>query len=84
MKRNMRAGKSRNGGLEFKVFTDDELDEIHLATLEILEKTGLFVLEHIVLGIDRNGVGFGTCVLRKENSVQDAEWNGASMECSAL
>ena len=42
MKRNMRAGKSRNGGLEFKVFTDDEMDEIHLATLEVLEKTGLF------------------------------------------
>ena len=41
MKRNMRAGKGRSGGLEFKVFNDDEMDDIHLATLEILEKTGL-------------------------------------------
>ena len=41
MKRNLKAGKKSGGGLEFKVFTEDELDEIHLATLEVLEKTGL-------------------------------------------
>ena len=41
MKRNLHAGKRQNGGLGLKVFTDDELYEIHLATLEVLEKTGL-------------------------------------------
>jgi len=41
LKRNLKAGKKSGGGLEFKVFTEDELDEIHLATLEVLEKTGL-------------------------------------------
>ena len=42
MKRNIYAGKSLSGGLGLKVFTDDELGEIHRATLEVLEKTGLF------------------------------------------
>ena len=32
-----------SGGFSLNVFTDDELNEIHLATLEVLEKTGLFV-----------------------------------------
>ncbi len=41
MRRNPHAGKRSSGGLEFKVFSDDELYEIHLATLEVLEKTGL-------------------------------------------
>ncbi len=42
MRRNLHAGKRQSGGLNLKIFTDDELDEIHLATLEVLEKTGLF------------------------------------------
>ena len=42
MRRNMRAGKRSEGGLGFSVFTDNELDEIHQATLEVMEKTGLF------------------------------------------
>ena len=42
MKRNLHAGKMQSGGLSLKIFTDDELDEIHLATLEVLEETGLF------------------------------------------
>ena len=41
MKRNLFAGKRQSGGLGLKLFTDDELEEIHLATLEVLEKTGL-------------------------------------------
>ncbi|MCF8069350.1 MAG: trimethylamine methyltransferase family protein [Desulfobacterales bacterium] len=43
MKRNLHAGKNLNGGLKFSVFTDDELLEIHMATLEVLQKTGVFV-----------------------------------------
>ena len=42
MKRNLHAGKRQSGGFSLNVFTDDELDEIHLATLEVLEKTGVF------------------------------------------
>ena len=41
MRRNLHAGKRHSGGLNLKVFTDDELDEIHLATLEVLKETGL-------------------------------------------
>jgi trimethylamine--corrinoid protein Co-methyltransferase len=41
LKRNLYAGKSLGGGLGLKIFTDDELDDIHLATLEVLENTGL-------------------------------------------
>ena len=43
MKRNLHAGKKQSGGLGLKIFTDDELYEIHLATLEVLQKTGLFI-----------------------------------------
>jgi len=43
MKRNPHAGKQLNGGLSLNILTDDELDEIHLGTLEVLDKTGVFV-----------------------------------------
>lgn len=42
MKRNLHAGKKPKAGLGFQVFTADELNDIHQATLEVLEKTGLF------------------------------------------
>ena len=41
MKRNLFAGKRQSGGLGLNLFSDDELEEIHMATLEVLEKTGL-------------------------------------------
>lgn len=57
MKRNLHAGKSQSGGLRLKIFTDDELDEIHLATLEVLQKTGLFIEDEEALEIfDGGGV----------------------------
>ncbi len=43
MKRNLHAGRRQSGGLGLKIFTDDELEEIHLATLEVLQNTGLFI-----------------------------------------
>jgi len=43
VKRNLYADLAMAGGFGFDVFTDDEIDKIHLATLEVLEKTGLFV-----------------------------------------
>ena len=38
MKRSFKAGKNRNSGFSFNVLTDDECDDIHLATLEVLKK----------------------------------------------
>ncbi len=43
MKRLMRAGGQMSRGLCLKMFTDDELDDIHSATLEVLDRTGVFV-----------------------------------------
>ncbi|UCE55223.1 MAG: trimethylamine methyltransferase family protein [Desulfobacterales bacterium] len=51
MKRNLHAGKRQSGGLSLKLFTDDELEEIHLATLEVLEKTGLLFDDEEALDI---------------------------------
>jgi trimethylamine--corrinoid protein Co-methyltransferase len=55
MKRNLHAGKRHSGGLSPNILTDDELDEIHLATLEILKKTGLFVEDEEALAIFDGG-----------------------------
>ena len=41
--RNFHPGKNRSQGLSLNSFTDDELNDIHQATLEVLEKTGLFI-----------------------------------------
>ena len=43
MKRGQHAGRARSGGLSLNVFTPAEIDDIHLATLEVLERTGVFV-----------------------------------------
>jgi len=43
MIRSLHAGKRHSGGFSLNVLTDDELDDIHLATLEVLQKTGVFV-----------------------------------------
>ena len=65
MKRIMNAGKKQNGGLGFQVFTEDELDEIHQATLEVLERTGLFFDDEEALEVlDGGGV-----VIDKKNRV---------------
>jgi len=41
MKRNLHAGIRLSGGLSLNVLTDDEVNEIHLGTLEVLDKTGI-------------------------------------------
>ncbi|MCG8565987.1 MAG: trimethylamine methyltransferase family protein, partial [Desulfobacterales bacterium] len=43
MKRNSHAGRALSGGFSLNVFSDDEAYDIHLASLEVLEKTGVFV-----------------------------------------
>ena len=42
MKRRTHAGRTRSGGFSLNAFTDDEFRDIHLATLEVLEQTGVF------------------------------------------
>jgi trimethylamine--corrinoid protein Co-methyltransferase len=51
LKRNLHAGKRQSGGLGLKIFTDDEIYEIHLATLEVLQTTGLFIEDEEALEI---------------------------------
>ena len=43
MKRNHQAGRARREGCEFRVLTEDDLADIHLGTIEVLERTGVFV-----------------------------------------
>jgi len=51
LKRNLHAGKRLSGGLSLNVFTEDEIKDIHLATLEVLQHTGLFVEEEDALAV---------------------------------
>jgi trimethylamine---corrinoid protein Co-methyltransferase len=55
VKRNPYAGHPRSGGLSMSVFTDAELDDIHFATLELLERTGVFVEDDEALDIFADG-----------------------------
>ena len=55
MKRNFKVGKRHGRGLEFNVFTEDELNDIHAATLEVMWKTGVFVEEEEALEIFDGG-----------------------------
>ncbi len=43
MKRNSHAGRRLSSGLSLNILTDDELEEIHFGTLEVLNETGVFV-----------------------------------------
>jgi trimethylamine--corrinoid protein Co-methyltransferase len=43
VKRNRHAGRRRSGGLGLDVFTPEELEDIHLSTLQVLEHTGVLV-----------------------------------------
>jgi len=40
--RNQHAGLRTSGGFSLNVFTAEELEEIHLATLEVLERAGVY------------------------------------------
>ncbi len=55
MKRNLFAGRPRSGGLSLNVFTESELNDIHLASLEVLERTGVFVEADEALDIFADG-----------------------------
>ncbi|MCG8617229.1 MAG: trimethylamine methyltransferase family protein [Desulfobacterales bacterium] len=43
MRRNLHAGRQLGAGLSLNILTEDELQEIHHGTLEVLSETGVFV-----------------------------------------
>ena len=55
MKRNLQAGARRNAALRLEVFSDADLDDIHRATLEVLERTGIFVESEEALDVFADG-----------------------------
>jgi trimethylamine--corrinoid protein Co-methyltransferase len=65
VKRSQHAGRRRSGGLSLNVFTPDEIDDIHLATLEVLERVGVFVEDDEPLDIFSDG----GCVVDRERRV---------------
>ena len=67
MKRRPKAGIKRNSGFSLNLMTDDELHEIHLATLEVLSNTGVFVENEKALEIYH---GAGCTVDAKSKTVQ--------------
>ena len=67
MRRNLHAGKSQSGGCSINILTNDELYEIHLATLEVLEKVGILVGEEEALDILDGG---GAVIDRKTKIVK--------------
>lgn len=62
MKRNLQAGRPTSGGLSLNVFTDAEIDDIHLGSLEILERTGIWVEADDALDIFADG----GCIVDRE------------------
>ena len=67
MKRTLFAGQNRTSGLSLNMFSSDELDDIHLATLEVLDKTGIFVEDEAALDVFDDG---GAVVDRKSKVVK--------------
>jgi len=65
VKRNLFAGRPRSGGFSLNVFNDSELDDIHAATLEVLERTGVFVEADEALDIFADG----GCAVDRETHV---------------
>jgi len=55
VKRNLHAGRPSSGGLSLNVFTEAELDDIHLSSLEVLERTGVWVEADDALAIFKDG-----------------------------
>ena len=67
MKHNLQADIQPNGGLSLNILTDDQVNKIHLGTLEILDKTGVFVEDEKALDCLESG---GARVDRKSKMVQ--------------
>jgi len=55
MKRNPQAGAQRSAGLRLQMFSDADLDDLHRGTLEVLERTGVFVESDEALDVMADG-----------------------------
>lgn len=71
MFRKRKAGINRNSGFSLNVMTDDEANEIHLATLEVLKETGVFVESKEALEVLEGG---GCRVDPKTKTVKFPAW----------
>ncbi len=67
MKRNLQAGRPSSGGLSLSVFTEAELADIHLGSLEVLERAGMWVEDDGALDIFSDG---GCLVDREAHTVR--------------
>ncbi len=65
MKRHRKSGKRAGPGLTFQVLSDDDLIDIHEATLEILWKTGIFIEDPEALEL----FGGGGAVIDSKNQI---------------
>jgi len=76
MRRNPHAGHPRSGGLSLNVFSAAEIDDIHLATIEVLDRVGVFVEDEAALDVFSDGgcaVDRGRRVVRiPQHVVEDA------------
>ena len=75
--RNFHPGKGRSQGLGLNSFSDNELYDIHLATLEVLEKTGLYIETDEALDLFD---GFGAHVDRDKKIVRIQCASGAHIK----
>jgi trimethylamine--corrinoid protein Co-methyltransferase len=71
MKRRSKVGIRRNSGFSLNVMTEDELNEIHLATLEVLKDVGVFVENDKALDLYEGG---GCRVDRHNKVVKIPHW----------
>lgn len=55
MKRRIRAGGLHQSGVGLNLYSPDELDALHLAALEVLDRTGLFVEDDEALDVFADG-----------------------------
>lgn len=67
MRAGLFAGKNRSRGLSLNILTGDELEDIHLGTLELLEKTGIYIEKNEALDIFESG---GAVVNRQTKMVR--------------
>lgn len=67
MKRNLTAGRNTWTGFGLEIFSHEDLEHIHLATLEVLEKAGLFVQSEEAMDVFEDG---GAIVDRKNKKVK--------------
>jgi len=67
MRHNVFAGKNRTWGLSLDILSEDELEDLHLGTLELLEQTGIFVENDEALDLFEGG---GAVVNRETKMVK--------------